>query len=400
MNDLEREVRDLLAPLRATGLKAVGPNERGPSHERQLSRVRQLVVTLPEIRRRARRQRTIAAFVATSAAALLLLALVRQRVSLRSVTPPDVVALRVLEGTATQGGGAEGRTLGQGATVWTGPAERLETAAGSRVQLETRGGLRVTAGPATRLLMDLRASTRSPWVQLLGGSVRCEVPKLGEGNHFVVYTPDANVVVHGTAFSVEIRDAGATPLTCVHVDAGVVGVLRADREDRLTQGQSSGCEDVPRRPPAQSPLVRAEGAPRSLPSATVGASAPAPPPASRNSTVAEGNVTTRSGAPPPANRDDACPVQGAASLDERRSDATQLSKAAEPIESTRHARSPEALAEQNQLLQRALIAESRGDKTLARESLRLLLARYPNSPLAPEAASVLARIGVDPVEMR
>src|SRR4029077_14080829 len=117
---------------------------------------------------------------------------------------------------------------------------------------------RVMAGPATRLLMDLRASTRNPWVQLLAGSVRCEVPKLGEGAHFAVHTPDANVMVHGTVFSVEIRAAGGPRQTCVRVDEGVVSVLRSDREDLLTHGQSSGCDEVALPTPAQSPIVPAD----------------------------------------------------------------------------------------------------------------------------------------------
>jgi ferric-dicitrate binding protein FerR (iron transport regulator) len=87
-------------------------------------------------------------------------------------------------------------------------------------------------------------------VFLKRGRVALDVPKLGPQRSFVVQTPDLQVTVHGTKFSVEVEAIRGASRTRVDVTHGLVSVRHAGRELFLSAGQTwSSAEAV--RDPAQ-----------------------------------------------------------------------------------------------------------------------------------------------------
>src|SRR5207247_1711451 len=68
------------------------------------------------------------------------------------------------------------------------------------------------------------------------GVVHVRVPRMPEGHTFSIKTPDAEVTVHGTAFTVEVGRTGDGPSTHVRVSEGIVSVASAGEEVRLTAG--------------------------------------------------------------------------------------------------------------------------------------------------------------------
>jgi hypothetical protein len=203
----------------------------------------------------------------------------------------------------------------------------LETAEGLEMRLE--GGSRLALGG-----MSGQGTDRS--VQLEAGQIRCAVPRLTNGAHFAVVTPNARVIVHGTRFTVRVDSpsAGVTR-TCVRVSEGVVAVHHSSGEATLRAGDEWGCRPEARDAPRADAVV-----PRTP------AVVPSPRVASRGS-----------------------------------------ARQAAPIE-----RAEGTLAEETTLLQTALAAERKGQRAAATTALMRLLSRYPDSPLAPEARAVLERV--------
>ncbi len=75
-------------------------------------------------------------------------------------------------------------------------------------------------------------------VGLDAGYVYVDVPKLPPGHLFAIHTPDTQVTVHGTSFSVEVSGPRSGPVsTTVSVTDGVVTVQRVgEPEIYLTAG--------------------------------------------------------------------------------------------------------------------------------------------------------------------
>lgn len=199
---------------------------------------------------------------------------------------------------------------------------RVTTAAGVEVEL------------AERTQVDLGALAKEPsrsTLRLVRGAVRCHVPKLSSGQHFSVVTPDAEVVVHGTVFSVRAGEDGKS--TCVRVEEGLVGVTHKGETVNLGPGTSWGCGfgDVPSGVAASNADVKA---------------------------VTPGELAVERPAPGGSN----VKLRG-------------------------------TLEQENRLLKAALSAERSGSTERARTLFSDLLSRYPSSPLAPEARAGLARIG-------
>jgi ferric-dicitrate binding protein FerR (iron transport regulator) len=200
----------------------------------------------------------------------------------------------------------------------------LETAEGLEMRLE--GGSRLALGG-----MSSQGAERS--VQLSEGQIRCAVPKLTNGAHFAVITPNAKVVVHGTRFTVRVDSpsAGVTR-TCVRVSEGVVAVHHSAGDATLRAGDEWGCRPEAREPPKDTAVTQA---------------APAPSPRVARRALSQRAVVER--------------AEG-------------------------------TLAEETTLLQTALAAERKGQRGAATTALMRLLSRYPDSPLAPEARTVLERV--------
>jgi FecR protein len=210
----------------------------------------------------------------------------------------------------------------------------LVTAAGASARLRTADGLSVELFERSRLALPGLGQAPSRSVALLAGSIRCDVPQLAAGQEFAVTTPDATVVVRGTAFSVMVSGMADAARTCVRVERGLVVVQSRDTQSLVGPGQSWGCA-----------------------SPTTAASAISSLPASVPPRVA--------------------PIIRSPKPEER---------------SARDSRPEGTLEEQNRLFQAGLAAERAGDKPAARLALERLLSRYPASPLAADARLALARV--------
>jgi hypothetical protein len=155
------------------------------------------------------------------------------------------------------------------------------------------------------------------------GYTEISVPRPGGPAVFSVDTPDSQVVVHGTEFSVRVeRDPRTnTVTTTVSVSRGSVLVIHGGEQRLLELGTtwSSHASDSP--PPTTTPEPRSE---------------PMPPPSPRART-------------------------------------------------TRAPSAPPSLAEQNRLFQAFLDARAAGDDARAVRVLDELLTRFPDTPLADQA---------------
>jgi hypothetical protein len=247
------------------------------------------------------------------------------------------IRVEALAGQSVLYDGIVSRPLTLGERLNAEAGAELRTPATGWVRLRAAQGLALALAGETSLafggLLPVRGRSE---VTLTRGSLDCDVPKLPAGEQFVVVTPDARVIVHGTSFSVKVVEVARGSSTCVRVREGRVAVQRGAEELWLGAGESSGCEqaqakkaDAPHEPAAAEPAAL----PRELPSRAPVVNK------SRERLLASGT-----------------------------------------------------LAKETELLQAALSAERKRDFPGARNRLELLLARYPESPLGPEARQALARV--------
>jgi ferric-dicitrate binding protein FerR (iron transport regulator) len=329
MSDDASEVRRLLGALRDRPV-SVDQERLAARRARVVSSLKHDVRALAAARvSRARRRSAYIAFSLVAAAGVLLAV---HRFGQPSFMGPALTITFVGSvGQTTARSGVTERTLRAGEALRQDPGE-IESAAEGSAELVTSAGLGLKLGGATRVsLAGLPALNQ---VELSQGLLTCSVPHLSEGQRFSVQTPDARVVVHGTVFSVQVdskRGLGAA--TCVEVTDGVVIVQHLGGETALNAGDSWGC----------GASVSAEGSANPVPAAT-----PA-----KGTDVSDRHSVPRSGA--------------------RRAE-------------------PSTLGEESRLLQEALAAERVGQPERAQGLLNQLLARYPKSPLAPEARRASSRI--------
>jgi hypothetical protein len=221
---------------------------------------------------------------------------------------------------------------------------RLAEGYGVRTR-EGSASLGFPSGAAARVsrrsALKLTAMERTESLFLTRGRVDVEVPKLDRERGFSVETPDAKVVVHGTGFSVSVDPTGDNGiLTAVDVTHGVVSVLHAGQEVRLTAGQHWPAD-------------------------------PEPSAATEN--------------------DD--PSSDSAALDEPVSEKRHGKRA----KASRARRAPSAresreLAEQNGHFARAMLLKNQGQTEGALDELTHLLSSHPASPLRQEARVERLRI--------
>jgi hypothetical protein len=173
------------------------------------------------------------------------------------------------------------------------------------------------------------------------GRVTARVPKLGPARTFAVETPEATVLVHGTAFSVErtAPSAESAPRTIVDVGEGTVAVRHHGIEvllhacDHWSSGSSlpSELESAPDIDPAAGSPDRGASRPKSS---------------------------------PPAHRTSGAPAKGPEGISSDKSSN---------------------LAAENRLLQAAMAARQQGDARRAVQLAGELVTRFPGSPLVEEA---------------
>jgi hypothetical protein len=131
---------------------------------------------------------------------------------------------------------ADGRALLAGSRIVTPPEGRAALAFSTGTEVALRGGTDTTLG----------GDDVTQVVRLDAGSIALHVAKLAADRRFEVKTPDAEVEVRGTRFTVAIApstECGDGTVTRVEVTEGVVAVRYQGAEVRVGAGERwpSGC---------------------------------------------------------------------------------------------------------------------------------------------------------------
>jgi hypothetical protein len=304
---------------------------------------------------RRRRRAVVGGALAMAAAAALV-------VGLRLASPGTGPVLAV-EQVIGQGNllvrAASTQALSTSVTPVEGDELRSDETGG--LTLGFRNGTRLALSRAGRLRVDAVGRLRR--FLLLRGQVEAEVARLVPPERFIVDTPDAEVEVRGTRFSVAHSDASADcastkPRSAVVVREGTVWVRSGGREVVLGAGESwtAPCAGLATEPGGQAPAVdRRASADTAAPTATPER------PAVRRPSV--GSPSERRASVPSVAAPMRVPPAGSPEPDRPTSN----------------------LAEQNDLLSAAMAAERAGEHELALRKLDQLLTRFPDGPLSETA---------------
>jgi hypothetical protein len=228
-------------------------------------------------------------------------------------------------------------------------------------------GTRMTLSSSARLRVDDLGTTRR--FSLSSGQLQAHVTKLGQGDRFIVSTPDSEVEVHGTVFTVAVdsspsRCRNSASSSTVSVSEGAVWVRSGDKQIVLQPGESWATPCYEPRNSAADVAVRA---PAVMPS-QVGTPA--------RSGVHKSAATRVTSTAAPTQVQLEFPVV----------------PSLEPPHSPAPAPSVSRLAEQNDLFSAAMTAERQGQHDLALRKLDELVTRYPGGPLSESARAERQRI--------
>lgn len=213
--------------------------------------------------------------------------------------------------------------------------EVISTAAGAGVEIGIASGHADLAASSEMQILRPTASERR--LRLGTGSVDVDLPrKLEGGKHLIVETPDAEVLVVGTAFTVEVGAENGARATHVSVRRGTVWIMQNGKQRAvLRAGDDWRSSNAPPRAPVPPAALEPEKSTRAS-DAAKGASL--------------GRVVASSRG-----------VRGA-----------------RPVESG-------TLREENALYEAGLAARNRGDHAAAADAFAQLLARFPRSILRESA---------------
>jgi ferric-dicitrate binding protein FerR (iron transport regulator) len=253
--NIDRSSRmDVLAVMREAPAPLEDAAEAEARARRLHPRIALAIRAVPERRRSRARRRAAFATIAASAAAALFVVIEGRRILSHGTLAAGVPAAAptALEPSPREDAVSEGeiseltgdvevhraeRSESPGAaTLSLRSADEVATRATGRTGITMSNGARVKLSGSTRVrLQDTASQSGSDrsGIVLAAGKVDVQVPKLNGGT-FVVTTPHAEVLVHGTAFSVEVFEPDARPgETCVAVTEGSVSVLSNGAEVRL-----------------------------------------------------------------------------------------------------------------------------------------------------------------------
>ena len=349
----DSELDELLGPMRDGPVALSGHAAGAARRERLLPGVRAAVRSTPQRLRRTRILRRVAWGASACGAALV--AFVASTLSTTQApaapvasAPLHVEALGNEPPTFVDARGVS-RSLTGDAPI-TGPGEllapagswsRVLTARGARIELAPRARLRVTVDRSPNREPGAAGITEAA-LRLERGEAHFSVPHLGPHAQFSIATPDTQVIVHGTVFSVRVGPAPVSQ-TCVRVNEGLVEVRHHGGNTFLRPGMQWGCEDSVA---AQASATDVDVSPRvGADHATIARTSPRPAALRPHARAARERELGPSG----------------------------------------------TLEQETALLAAALAAERDGDRAGARTLFNELLDRHPRSPLAPEARSGAAR---------
>jgi len=350
--EVKTRSEELLRQLSMSAVPVEDAARAAARRDRVVAHLAELVPALPA-RRQRRRRLAWAASVSSAAAVALAIGFVaaRTRPQAQASEPRTAPsAVLALEGSVQVIHRATELIAPRLERVPVGSADEIVTGKGARARASLASGTEVDIEPESKVRLsedeEAHGSAASPRagreaVALGSGRVIVRVPKLGPARSFAVETPEATIVVHGTAFSVE-RTAGAggeSPRTTVDVSEGSVAIHRhgvavfLHAGDRWSSAWSSGSELDP--PKDSDARATAPDLTPNQPKATLSA------PRGASGASAKGNGPS--------------------------SDKTS------------------SLAAENRLLQAAMAARQQGDPRRAAQLAGELVARYPASPLVEEA---------------
>jgi hypothetical protein len=235
--------------------------------------------------RRARRQKFWAVGLSLAAAAALVLGVsFRASHASKPVSAPAptvqssrVASVQAAAGTLVVTHGGRARVLGANELPTLTGGDELETAADGEATLQTERS-RIQVQPATQVSV-LAPSVVEERIRLALGRLDLKVSKQPHSpRSVVVETPDAEVVVRGTEFTVAVGSENDVTVTRVRVTEGAVWVLHHGERELLSVGEewSSNGESkgkVEAAPPAPEPTPAVTGAARA-PARPAGGSAP------------------------------------------------------------------------------------------------------------------------------
>jgi ferric-dicitrate binding protein FerR (iron transport regulator) len=238
---------------------------------------------------------------------------------------------------------------------------------GGTATLGYANGTRITLSPSARLRIDGLGATRR--FSLSSGQLQAHVAKLGQGERFVVSTPDSEVEVRGTVFAVAVdsspsrcRDSASQSI--VSVSEGAVWVRSGDKQVVVQPGESWVTPCLDSRETAEE-ATAAAGSPVVMPDRV------------------EPTGRTVLHKPAPAKVTSAAvPVTG----------QRELAPGSESARTPAPTSAVSRLAEQNDLFSAAMAAERQGQHDLALRKLDELVARYPGGPLSESARAQRQRI--------
>jgi hypothetical protein len=325
---------DLVHQLGELGRTAVPVEDAQRAHYRRERLVRLLGANI-EAQARKKRSARVAPWLWGVAAAAAVAATGVVGFSTLWSQPAAVVAqadapagdVRTVLGAVSVRRGGDATSLHAG-EVFVG-GELISTAAASGVEIDIASGHADLA--ASSELQILRPTASERRLRLGTGSVDVDLPrKLEGGKHLVVETPDADVLVVGTAFTVEVASEGGTRATHVSVRRGTVWIMQNGKQRAVLRAGDEWRSSAAARAPAVAPVLAPE--------------------------------TRKLAALPPV----------------RASSAPRAARGARQVESG-------TLREENTLYQAALSARNSGDPVSAADAFALLLARYPRSVLREQA---------------
>jgi hypothetical protein len=131
----------------------------------------------------------------------------------------------------------------------------VRTSAASRADVKLLADVRVALGASTELRLGDTTRLRDSEVWLAQGWARFDVAKRPPDGKFSVHSPDADVTVHGTSFTVEVRSLESGVQTSVTVTEGLVSVVGAGKTAWLRAGDRWVSREASASSPSSAPSV-------------------------------------------------------------------------------------------------------------------------------------------------
>ena len=149
---------------------------------------------------------------------------------------PSIASLGSVSGTVVVTHGGSGRVLGDADRSMLTAGDEIETAGDGAALVQTeRRAIHVRAATHVSLLPLSVAEER---IRLALGHIDLKVKKQPNSpRSVVVETPNAEVVVRGTEFTVKVGSENSTPVTRVQVTEGSVWVLHAGARELVSVGE-------------------------------------------------------------------------------------------------------------------------------------------------------------------